>query len=162
MNVSKNGLENPKYSVKTNLEELEGLLVNGSAVIAIALGEVVNDRTVVRLRPGVRTPLDLDVGTSSDLGGDGTSLCVLVADDVAGGVVVAIHEAVVTVLGAPGDDRRRLGGVDVVGDETLVGLAVGGDVGDATVGVGRSSQGAQKGGGLEEGHCVDFLVGVCC
>jgi hypothetical protein len=55
-----------------NLEELEGLLVDGGAVITSALGEVVDDGTVVRLGPGV--PLELDLATSGDRGELGARL----------------------------------------------------------------------------------------
>ena len=56
--------------VKTGLVDLEEGKVtggDGGAVITSALGEVVDDGTVVRLGPGV--PLELDLATSGD-GGD--------------------------------------------------------------------------------------------
>ena len=61
--------------VETLLVDLEEGKVagrGGSAVIASALGEVVDDRTVVRLGPGV--PLELDLATSGDSGKLGARL----------------------------------------------------------------------------------------
>lgn len=139
------------------LEELKSLLVDAGAVITSALGEIVNDGTVVRLRPGIRTPLDIDLAASGDSGGDLAGLGFAVANDVAGGVAAAINETVVTVVGAPGDDVRRAGHVDVVVEEAVVRLAINGDAGDTAVSVGRGGKGAQEGGGLEESHLVCFV-----
>ncbi len=50
-----------------NLEELESGLVNGGAVVAIAGSEVVDDWSLVGLWP--RSPLQLDLGSSSDWNG---------------------------------------------------------------------------------------------
>lgn len=58
-----------------DLEEREVASGDGSAVVAGALGEVVQDGTVVRLGPGV--PLELDLTTSSDGGDLGTRLTAL-------------------------------------------------------------------------------------
>ena len=58
-----------------NLEEREVTSRDGSAVIASALGQVVQNGTVVRLGPGV--PLELDGTTSSDSGDLGTRLTAL-------------------------------------------------------------------------------------
>ena len=58
-----------------DLEEGEVTGGGGGAVVAGALGEVVEDGAVVRLGPGV--PLELDLATSSDLGDLGTGLTAL-------------------------------------------------------------------------------------
>lgn len=58
-----------------DLEERQVARGDGGAVIASALRHVVEDGTVVGLGPGV--PLELDLATSGDLGGDSTGLTVL-------------------------------------------------------------------------------------
>jgi hypothetical protein len=58
-----------------DLEEGKVTSRGGSAVVAGALGQVVEDRTVVRLRPGV--PLKLDGATGSDRSDLGTRLTAL-------------------------------------------------------------------------------------
>jgi hypothetical protein len=110
---------------------------------------------VVGLGPGVGAPLELNLAASGDGGGDLAGSTIVVADDVAGGVGGGVHEAVVAVLGGPGDDVGRAVGVEVVVDEAGVLLAVDGEAGDTAVGVGRGGERAQKGGGLEEGHCIE-------
>jgi len=137
-----------------NLEELKRLLVNGGAVVTSALGEVVDDGTVVRLGPGVSAPLDLNLAAGGDRGGDLASLGLAVADDVARGVAGTVNETVVTVVGTPSNDSGRVRHVDVVVEESVESLAISGDAGNATVGVCRGSKGAQKSGSLKEGHCV--------
>ena len=62
-------------SLGVNLEEGKVTSGGGSAVVAGALGQVVDDGTVVRLGPGV--PLELDGATSLDRGDLGTRLAVL-------------------------------------------------------------------------------------
>lgn len=90
-----------------NLEELEGGLVYRLAV-AVAVGEVVQDGPVVRVRPD-DGPLDGDRVTrvhgrvATGWGG------VLVADDVACLIGVRGDEAVVCVAGGPAYHDRRVG-----------------------------------------------------
>lgn len=66
-----------------DLEELELGLVDGGAV-AVAVGEVGDDRTLVTLGPG--SPLQLDLLASSDLSRDSAVFGVLVADNVGIGI----------------------------------------------------------------------------
>ena len=144
-----------------DLEELQSLLVDTGAVVAGALGEVVDDGTVVRLGPGVGAPLELNLATGGDRGGDLAGSTIVVADDIAGGVGGGVHETVVAVLRAPGDDVRGAVGVEVVVDETGVLFAANyGNAGDTAMGVGRSGKRAQKGSGLEEGHCIGLVAGT--
>ena len=73
------------------------------------------------------------------------------AGNVGGGVAVRANEAVVLVGSAPGN-AIRLARANHGGGEALVLGAVNLDGDDTAVGVGRSGKGAQKGGGLHEGH----------
>jgi hypothetical protein len=144
-----------------DLKPLKGLLVNGGAVTTSALSEVVDDGTMVRLGPGVSAPLDFNLAASGHRGRDLAILGLAVADDVTWGVAGTVNEAVVSVLGAPGDDSRRFRHVEVIIEEAVVWLAISGDTSNAAVGVGRSGERAQKGGSLEEGHCIVVLLIKC-
>lgn len=75
----------------------------------------------------------------------------LVAGNVGGRVAVRANEAVVLVGSAPGNAIRLARG-SLGGGEALVLGTVNLDGDDTAVGVGRSGKGAQKGGGLDEGH----------
>jgi len=122
-----------------NLEELELGLVDRLAAGAAAASEVVDDRAVVRLGPGV--PLDVDRVTGLD---DRVTLGVrgrFVADDIGVRVVLGAHEAVVSVSGRPAGDNGRILHVGkdgrVVGlirqtvDDEILDVAVGSDAGGA-------------------------------
>lgn len=84
----------------------------------------------MRPRLGVHTPPDLNGIASSDLGRDLTRLSLLIADDVASSVGSAIDETVIAVSGALGDNRGRVERVNIVGEETVVGLALSSDASD--------------------------------
>jgi hypothetical protein len=86
----------------SDLEELQVGLVDLGAAIGTASSEVVDDGTLVRLRPGV--PLDGDLLTGLDLGGLDGVLGALVADDVGVTEGGGLNEAVVGVLGEPSDE----------------------------------------------------------
>lgn len=101
-----------------DLEEFEFGLVNGRAV-TVAVSKVGDDRTVVRLGP--LSPLQLNLTTSLDRGGDGTGLAILVADDVAAGVGGAINEAIISGILIPADVVGVVGLIVVgVDDESTV------------------------------------------
>jgi hypothetical protein len=103
-----------------DLEELQSGLVDGRAV-AIAVGQVGDDRAVVRLGP--LTPLQLDATTGLDGSRDGTRLSTLVADDVRRGVRRAVNEAQVGSSVRPTNSLGRAALVGVLSNEitTVVG-----------------------------------------
>lgn len=115
-----------------DLEELERGLVNCLATVT-TVGEIVHDRTMVRLGPFC--PLDVDAVTClySDVTlGVGR---VLMANDVGRGVVVGSYEPVTSVGSSPCGDSGGIWhvreGVDI---KALVVDTVDDDVGDMTVG----------------------------
>lgn len=155
-----------------DLEEAEGSSGRGGE--AVDLGQVVDDRTVVRLRPGV--PGQLDAVAGLDGNGGGAGLCALVASDVRGAVAVGRDEAVVLVQGVPaGGGGLLVGGkvVPILGMMlagallvalsilltyrvgTRVGLATGRDLRHVAVGRdGRGKSHSRKGGDLRQRRVV--------
>lgn len=83
-----------------DLEELEGGLVDLGAV-AITVGHVSDDRAVVALGP--LGPLQLNLTTGLNLGGDRTRGGLLVANNVRASVAAAVDEAEVGSLLSPSD-----------------------------------------------------------
>lgn len=145
-----------------DLEELERGLVNSLASLRTAVGEVVDDGTVVALGPSI--PLNKDLVTSGNNGMGTGVFGVLMTDDVGVGEVLGTNEAVVGVGGSPGSNLRRILGVreyiDVV---ALVGGAVDDNVLDVAMGSNRSStgKGGEKSLGGERRHLekLDSSIG---
>jgi hypothetical protein len=126
-----------------DLEELEGLLVDGLTTGRTTRGQHVNDRSLVALGPGV--PLDVDLLTSLDLGVALGVLSIAVADDVARAEGIRGDETVVGSGGGPGDEG--LGGL-VVGSRASIVAVVDGasDVDGGNVTVGSNAHGTGNGG----------------
>lgn len=83
-----------------DLEEFQLGLVDGAAV-SVAGCEVCDDGAVVRLWP--LSPLDVDVGTGLDFGGECGVLAIAVADDVWVGILGAVFKAEIGGGGGPAD-----------------------------------------------------------
>lgn len=118
-------------------------------------GEVVNDRAMVRVGPGV--PLSLGQSSfdiealgftnlegygrpSSDSGSVGGRNTGLVASNVRGAKRVGLDEAIVAVAGSPADGIRR----GIVGDATRVSGAINNDGGDVAMGLDGRSHGEDR------------------
>lgn len=152
-----------------DLEELEGLLVDGLTAGRTARGQHVNDRSLVALGP--RVPLDVDLVTGLDLGVALGILSIAVADDVAGAEGIRGDETVIGSGGGPGDEGlwclvvgSRASIVAVVDSASNV------DRGNVTVGSNAhgTGNGGEKSLGGERRHlekkvgCVrKVVVGVC-
>lgn len=142
-----------------DLEELEGLLVDGLAAAGAAGGEVVEDGALVGLGPGV--PLEEDAVTGGDTGVTLGVLGILVADDVGGSEGLGADEAVVGGSVGPTDDNRRVAAVGQ-GEDVVTG--VGGAVDDNVVDVAVGSNANGTGEGREDGllgegrHCEELSV----
>ena len=104
--------------------------------------------TVATLAPGLPSCRDIVSECKIDRSNQSAYL---VAGNVGGGVAVGANEAVVLVGSAPGNAIRLARGSLGRGEALVLG-AVNLDGDDTAVGVGRSGKGAQKGGGLHEGH----------
>ena len=140
-----------------NLDPLEGALV-GVGAVGSALGDVGQHGTDVAFGP--LGPLEVDLAAGLDGGGGLGGLCVLVADDVGGGVGVRGNEAVVEVLGGPSGGvggGLALLSLVVVGEVVTLGVdAVGDDAGDGAVGGGGGREGSES----KEGRHVDVWWGT--
>jgi hypothetical protein len=103
-----------------DLEELQSGLVDGGAV-AIAVGQVGDDRAVVRLGP--LRPLQLDAATCLDGSRDGSILGTLMTDDVRRGVRRAVNETQVGSSFGPTNGLGRAARVRVLRNEisTVIG-----------------------------------------
>lgn len=121
-----------------NFEELQAGLVNSLTAIRAAVGEVVNDRTLVRFWPGI--PLDEDIVSGLN---DGMALGVggiSVADDIWRAKGSRLNKAVVGVGGSPAGNNRRVGHVrERVDLVTLVRSSIDDNVCDVAMGSYRSS-----------------------
>ena len=105
--------------------------------MAVDLGQVVDDRAVVALRPGV--PLQLEGVACLDRNGSRSGLGRLVASNVAGAEGVRLDETVVLVQGQPAGSRGSRASVVPVRHRSRVRFAVDRDLLDVTVsGSGRS------------------------
>lgn len=97
-----------------DLEEFQTGLV-GLGAVAIAGGQVVEDRAMVALGP--RSPLQFDLGTGFHVGCQGARLALLVADDVGGLVVGRRNGAQVGGFGGPANGLGSVVRVSVLVDE---------------------------------------------
>jgi len=151
-----------------DLEELEGLLVDGLATGRTARGQHVNDGALVALWPGI--PLDIDLITSLDLSVTLGVLSIAVADDVAGAEGIRGDETVVGSGGGPSDEGL---GVLVVRSRASIETVVDGasNVDGGNVAVGSNAHGTGNGGEkslggerrhLEKGGCVRKVGLVFC
>jgi len=135
-------------SVKTSSIDLNPLKLSrvSSSALALALSNVGQDRTDVRLRPC--RPLELNRATSLDAGRGLTGRRLDVASNVRCSIGIGRDEAVVEVLGGPsGLDGSLAAVLDlVVGFEVVAGLVdtVNLDAGDGSVGEDGGGEGADE------------------
>jgi hypothetical protein len=139
-----------------DLEELQSCLVHGGAV-AIAVGQVGDDRAVVTLGP--LSPLQLDATTGLDGSRDGTRLGTLVTDDVRRGIRRTINVAQVGGSVGPGNGLGRVALVRILSNQisTIIGTVNNG-ARHVTVASDQSGRAEDNTGNLGERHCFSRLV----
>lgn len=149
-------------SIKTTSIDLNPLKFSrvSRSALALALGNVGQDRTDVRLGP--LRPLELNRATSLDASRGLAGRSLDVAGNVRSSVGIGSDEAVVEVLSRPsGLDGGLATVLDlVVGFEVVAGLvdAVDFDAGDGSVGEDGGGEGADESSCDLERHCDDFFL----